>query len=85
MNLKVNLKKSSIVSEPVNLTMSGSRVIKTQVFDSTRMKHEQIKQQPPVKMKGQVKHEMQERGGGRRVLRDRVESVKSLFSTIFFP
>ena len=66
-------------------------MIKTQVFDSTRMKHEQIKQQPPVKMKGQVKHKMQERGGARRVMRDRVyvsgiprevqeEEIANLFS-----
>ena len=53
--------------------MSGNNiVIKTQVFDSTRMKHEQINQQPPVMMKGQVKHDMKERSGRRGVARDRV-------------
>ena len=63
-------------------------MIKTQVFDSTRMKHEQITQQPPVQMKGQVQYRM---GGGRRVMRDRVyvsgiprevqeEEIANLFS-----
>ena len=72
--------------------MSGNNiVIETQIFGSTRMKHEQIKQEPPVKRKGQLKHKMQERGGGRRVARDRVyvsgiprevqeEEIANLFS-----